>query len=54
MVVIYDKETRRVLITEMDGIWTMPNEWEIAEHPIDADVFTDIDGEVYLKPPILN
>ena len=54
MKVIYDKETRRVIITEMDGIWTMPSNLDVLECPLDADVFVDKDGDVYLKANILN
>lgn len=49
MKVIYDKETRRVVITEMDGIWTLPNNLDLIECSLDADIFTDVDGDVYLK-----
>ena len=54
MNVIYDKETRRVIITEMNGIWTMPNNLDIKTCPLEADVFVDKDGDLYLKAEQVN
>lgn len=46
---IYDKETRRVIITEMNGVWTMPNNLDVKAYPLEADVFVEKDGDLYLK-----
>lgn len=54
MNVIYDKETRRVIITEMNGVWTMPGNLDVKEYPLDADVFVDKDGDLYLKAEQVN
>ena len=51
MNVIYDIESGRVLITEMDGVWTLPCEYELAHFEAGFEpVFIDVDGDLYLKP----
>lgn len=50
--VIYDKTTRRVLLIEEGGIWTMPTHLELAHYAEGSEpVFIEGDhGSLYLKP----
>lgn len=51
MIVIYDKETMRVIVSEHEGNWVLPSTWEIVELPEDEEVFHgDENGDVYIKP----
>lgn len=51
MNVLYDTITRRILLTENDGVWTMPSHWELAHYEEGFEpAFTEVDGELYLKP----
>ena len=50
--VIYDKTTRRVLLIEEGGIWTMPTHLELAHYAEGSEpVFIEgYHGSLYLKP----
>ena len=53
MKVIYEKETNRVLITEIDGVWVFPNELDIATVNEEALTY-DEEGNIYLKAEWVN
>lgn len=47
--VIYEKNTRRVIITECGGVWTLPTGLEVEAFPIDSEIFVENGGDLYLK-----
>lgn len=54
MIVIYDKETRRVLVTETNKVWTLPCNLDVLECSSEADVLVEKNGDVFLKAEALS
>lgn len=52
--VIYDRKTRKVIVTEQNGIYTLPSEYEVTCIEDDEEAFYDVCGDVYLKEPTLH
>ena len=50
--VIYDRKTKKVIVTEQNGIYTLPSEYEVTRVEDDEEAFYDVCGEIYLKDRI--
>lgn len=49
--VVYDKETKRVIVVETDGMWVLPKCWDLATFKNGAEpVFANVNGDMYIKP----
>lgn len=46
--VIYEKETKRILAIEIDGVWVLPEHLEIKQFKGSPKVTTNENGDLYL------